>query len=516
MSGAAPIILLRTDASVKIGTGHVRRCLALADALRNIGAEALFVTRTLGVDSVGMIERAGHEVLALPEPDGEAPSPDGPPHAGWAEVPWEQDAHETIAVAAGRRVEVVLVDHYGFDARWHEAVAAGLRARIAAIDDLADRPMAVALLIDHNLSADPYAKHAATLGDARLLAGPRFALINATYAQAPRYAFSPEVRSIGMFLGGTDTLGLSLPIATALRRAGFAGPIAVATTSANPRVSTIAAARAELGAEPVIDEPDLAGFFAGHDLQIGAAGGAAWERCCIGVPTLTLCVAENQRHVLDPLRDRGAIAVYEGPLEANAIAAAALALAADAGKRRALSEKMRTLVDGRGAERAALALAALALRLRPATFDDARLMHEWRNDEAVRGVSRQSAPIDFEAHLGWLRASLARDDRWLRVALAARRPVGVLRFDRLADGSIEVSIYLDPQLQGLGLGPLVLAAGEAEVARRISAPRLLHAETLPGNRPSRRLFERAGYEFDGEFFRKRVDPVGIGMHVRDW
>jgi spore coat polysaccharide biosynthesis predicted glycosyltransferase SpsG len=97
-----------------------------------------------------------------------------------------------------------VVDSYAFDARWHEHVSGALAAPVAAIDDLGDRPLHAAIIVDHNLSADPRAKHARSLrAGTRLLAGPRHALIDAAYAAAPRHAVREQVASIGIFMGGS-------------------------------------------------------------------------------------------------------------------------------------------------------------------------------------------------------------------------------------------------------------------------------------------------------------------------
>lgn len=515
MIQAGATILFRADASPASGTGHLRRCLALADALARLGAHCLFVTRDWGLDSAATVKRSGHEPIELPSPSADfAPPPGAVPHAAWAGIGELADAADTIAAVAGREIAVVVVDNYAFGAEWHQTVRAALGATIVAIDDLADRPLAADLIVDHNCHSDHRTKHRAGLAaGASLLGGPRFALLDPVYADAPRYAFREKVDGIGIFLGGVDSAGLSLPVAQALRELGYTGGLAIASTSANPRLPALEEAAATLSLELVVDAPELAEFFAAHDLQIGAAGGATWERCCLGAPTLAVAVAANQFAVLEPLAALGAIAVVDGlPPDPRAIAVEALALAASPEQRRELARQACRLVDGRGAERVALTILAERMAARPATIDDAGWMHQWRNDERIRSVSRQPAAIAFADHLAWLERSLTRRDRRILVAEIGRRPVGVVRFDSDA-GRSEVSIYLDPELSGLGLGRRTLAVAERYFLAESNGGIELVAETLAANETSRRLFRNAGYQSAGNRFTKRLDRAPGGSHV---
>ena len=507
-------VALRADASTRIGTGHVRRSVALADALRQVGVASRFITRIGDVDTLAMIARAGHDAVALPDGTARGGEP-GDGHGHWSPVREEEDAQATVALA--RDADAIVVDHYAFAAPWQNAVARALDVPVAAIDDLAERPMSAALVIDHNVCADPRAKHAASLAaGARLLAGPRYALIDAAYARAERYRFSSEVHSIGLFLGGVDSAALTLSIARALRARGFTGPIGVATTSANPQVGAIRAAADWLGCAPVVDASNLAAFFAAHDVQVGAAGGATWERCCIGVPSLLVAVAQNQRQVIEPLRGMGVAAIFEGAPEAERIADAALALAADPAWRRAISAAAMSLVDGGGAERVAMAVAGLAPGVRIATIDDAAVMHAWRNAPATRAASRNSGEIEREAHDRWLAAVLADPTRRVFIVGAGSRDFGVVRFDRAETGrSSEVSIYLDPAVSGMGLGRAALFA--AQEAYGAMAPEVaeLIAETLAGNAASQALFASAGYAGGPVRFSRRFPAAEVARHVQD-
>lgn len=347
------LVAFRVDASPAIGLGHVKRCLSLAAALAATGARAVFVARDLGVDVQGMVAAAGFDAITLPRPTAPAPH-SSVPHGSWAGVEAALDARQTVAALAGRRCDWLVVDHYAFDAEWHRQAARDTGARLAVIDDVADRPLHADVLIDHNHCDDHRRKYATHLAPVTpILGGPRFALLGPAYGTAPRYDFHPHVRSIGIFMGGADAGGFSAVAWRACRKAaGFDGPIEIVTTHESPRwreLQRLVAADARTTLS--FDLPSLHEFFARHDLQIGAGGGATWERCCIGAPTMATAVASNQRAVLDPLQDLGVLRACE-PTEA-AIAAECRSLIAQPERRRTLCERARRLVDGHGAARVA-------------------------------------------------------------------------------------------------------------------------------------------------------------------
>lgn len=510
-------VAVRVDASATMGTGHLRRCLSLAQALIELGARVDLLTRRL--DNVapqvlsGPAAPEGLGIHWLPAPAGACISDEhGPPHQAWAGVQWTQDVEDVLATLRNDAPDWLVVDHYAFDERWHAAVRHGLGCRILVIDDTADRPLDADALLDQNWASDHRAKYTPCLRrETRWLVGPNYALLSSAYRRAPRYGFHSEVHSLGIFLGGTDPGGASARVLNVCRSSGFAGPIEMVSTSTNPHLDELRTACADTpNTLLTLDEPDLAAFFARHDLQIGAGGGATWERCCIGVPAIALVLAVNQAAVvpaLDKLYVLRAARLDDDaePAELPALSQALAALLADPGGRRALGARAALLIDGRGAQRVALSLLGDAMHLRQATLDDAQLLHEWRNHPAVRTVSNSADLINIAEHRGWMQRVLAANDRWLLVAEVGRLPVGCIRFDQSAEGRVMVSLYLDPELQGLGLGRKLLLAGEGALSRRLGNSFTVDASVMPGNTASQHLFEACGYHGGPLRYQKTVD-----------
>lgn len=492
-------IALRTDASRRIGTGHLRRCLSLADALKREGARVEFACRDH--DEISRIATEGGDTVRwLPAADGYAPAAGDPAHADWAECGWQRDADETIAALRDLKPHWVLVDHYAFDARWHERVASALACRIAVIDDLADRPLACALVIDQNLHPDHAAKYAGVLTQpARILGGPHYALLAPPYRTAPRYRFRRKVASIGIFMGGGDPADFTSRVLTACReQAAYDGPIELVSSSRNPNF----ARHQELaGRWPntrvLFDEPDLTGFFARHDLQIGSGGIAAWERCCLGAPTLALQIAANQRAVLPELARAGAIEWLDrDDADGQAIGEAVRSLIDAPRRRLALVRATRGLVDGLGAARVAAVLSLAAEpkpALRGAVPEDEALILAWANDPQARSRGFQTKPITPREHHAWFKTRLAnREDCVFFIAQSpAATPMGQVRFDRV-DGAWTISYALDAAFRGWKLArPMLEAAIEALRTREPAAR--LDAWVKPDNVASLQTFRGMGF-----------------------
>lgn len=293
-----PRFVFRADASVTIGTGHVMRCLTLADALRVRGAECRFVTRDLPGHLAAVIEDRGFAVSLLPAPSG--PAPQGPPaHAAWAGVNWEQDLANARAVIDG--ADWLVVDHYAFDARWQQ----GLRdrvGRIMVIDDLADRRNAAALLLDQNLGREAKDYDGLVPDDCRILTGPRFALLRPEFAAQREAALArrgaARLSHLMISMGGTDAAGATSTVLRALARADLPGDlrISVVMGSRAPALEPVRALAADMPwpTSVLVDVRDMAALMVDADLAIGAGGSTNWERCCLGLPGIVVETAENQ------------------------------------------------------------------------------------------------------------------------------------------------------------------------------------------------------------------------------
>lgn len=506
-------IAIRVDASLHMGSGHVMRCATLAEELRSRGAAVTFICRELPGNYINWLISKQFEVLILAAPAcgvtvcGDA----APPHLAWLGIPLEQEIAEVRTLLSDRpAADWMIVDHYALDARWERA-AKSFAGRIMVIDDLADRVHDCSILLDQNYYHDMQQRYDGFLpSTCTTLLGPDYALLRGEFASlraqcTPRRA---TVKRILVFFGGVDADNYTTPAIAALARANRPElQVDVVIGAQHPARTAIEAACVQHGFECHVQTSRMAELMAGADLAIGAGGTATWERCSLGLPTLTLCVADNQRQLVDDAALGGLI--YAPDIKPGLDLEEALllhytALLDNPGLRRFLSRQSFTIVDGRGAGRVARTLGIHAIVLRKATgADSADLMH-WRNHESIRAVSRNGAPIPLENHQRWLAALLADPQRILLIGQQRDgQPVGVVRFD-LAQDSAEVSIYLVPGTQKRGQGTELLASAEQWLRNMRSDITMIRAEVLGDNQPSHRLFLAADYARNSTSYFKKV------------
>jgi UDP-2,4-diacetamido-2,4,6-trideoxy-beta-L-altropyranose hydrolase len=506
----------RVDASQTMGTGHVRRCMSLAQALTAIGAHTQFVCRQH--DEVSAQVMPAHQSCLWLAPTHLAPTAldtQPTPYAHWGLVPWMQDADQTIAALHDNPPDWLVVDHYAWDARWHVRVRAALGCRLMVIDDLADRPLDADLLLDQNLHADHRIKYGLRIApQARLLAGPRYALLSARYATATRYQFSETVRSIGIFMGGTDPDDLSSKALLACREvARFTGEVVLISSTQSPHhAQRVALATQWPRTQVMCDLPDLSDFFAAHDLQIGAGGGAAWERCCLGAPTVAWAIAANQQAVLPQLAGLGALQLVESPASPNALGQTIANLIAHPLRREHLSHQASGLVDGLGSARVAAVLALSVrpdLSLRPATLDDEQRLLDWSNEHDTRLHAFDPRPITAETHAAWLRARLAQANTCVLLVAQAGNgvPMGTIRFERETETeNWWLSYSLDPAFRRWGLARVLVEQGVKRMARHTGSTGCIKALVKPDNPASLKTFAAL------LFSETRMEHLGENVH----
>jgi UDP-2,4-diacetamido-2,4,6-trideoxy-beta-L-altropyranose hydrolase len=291
-------VAFRVDASNRIGTGHAVRCLTLADELRAQGARCLFIHRAHPGHMADAIRARGHQVIKLPTPPGQRqPTADGD-YAQWLGVSAEEDAADTIAALKGQRPDWLIVDHYGLDVIWEQALRLEV-GNIGVIDDLANRCHDADLLLDQNYSAEGAVRYEGLLPNhARRLCGPGYAMLNPAYAEY-RQNLPPrtgEVSRVLVFFGGTDPENLTKMALEALSGSSLRHLLVdIVVGPNNPhRASLEELASQRPGTTLHGPRPHLADLMRTADLGIGAGGATTWERCCLGLPSVIIGCAENQ------------------------------------------------------------------------------------------------------------------------------------------------------------------------------------------------------------------------------
>lgn len=334
MSG--PRILFVVDAGPRVGGGHVMRSLTLAGALSGQGAACTF----MGPPAVSALL------------DAFAP--------GAARLAAASTEPRDLAAAIGAEpFDAVVFDHYGLSSREHRAMGQGRPVLI--IDDLADRPLGADIVVDSGPARTAEDYNGLIPDDARLLLGPNFAPVRPEFAALRETALAwrgEPVQRILVSMGLTDVGGVTARIVERLRlRIGETGLDVVLGAGAPSLAGLTKVARRDARLTIHVDTPHMARLTAEADIAVGGAGSSTWERCTLGLPTLQVILADNQRAAAEAVAARGAALVVDaGVDDFDAQFDRALTrLLIDADLRRTLAARSSELCDGQGAARTATA-----------------------------------------------------------------------------------------------------------------------------------------------------------------
>ncbi len=353
-------VVFRADASSRIGTGHIVRCLALGDFLKAQGAQITFLCRPYPGHMAESIVAGGHAVAWLPPSRWDGAS-DEKNYALWLGDSWQEDAKACAALLTSMHADWLVADHYGVDYQWESALRSHAK-KMLVIDDLANRAHHCDILLDSNDYSNRDQSPYASLANGVHLLGPAYALLREEFA---RYRLVAPPRKNGLkklliFFGGSDPENLTEQVASAVFASGLCFQeinIVVGSGYAFPeRLRTLCLAQDNVKFH--VQTKDMALLMATSDLMIGAPGGASWERCCLGLPSILIAFAENQHNVGHTLANRRS-AIYLGAYSETSIErvmSVLTRLSERPGMLYKISTRAATLVDGLGVSRVAAAI----------------------------------------------------------------------------------------------------------------------------------------------------------------
>lgn len=291
-------IVIRADASIQIGSGHIMRCLTLANELKNRGVRVYFICRELAGHLCDLIESQGFKVFRIAYKE------------SFSEM---NDAERTYQILTKEMliIDWLIVDHYQLGERW-ERQFRSVSTKIWVIDDFTDRKHDCDVLLNQNLVEDKeLLYHDLVPTNCRKLIGPTYTLLRPEFRRERENHFirNGQVNRIFIFFGSSDPTNETMKTLQALKKLYLQNTlIDVVTGEFNQNKELVKQMCAEMEHVAYYCQIDfMAELMNKSDLAIGSVGTTTWERACLGLPTITIVIAKNQEEVAKTMAKAGAI-----------------------------------------------------------------------------------------------------------------------------------------------------------------------------------------------------------------
>jgi UDP-2,4-diacetamido-2,4,6-trideoxy-beta-L-altropyranose hydrolase len=256
-------VLIRTDASISIGSGHVMRCLTAADKLLKKGHDVVFWMEKLPGNLIDLVQSRGFSVV-----------------------------HEI------KEADICIIDHYEIDVKWERSIRLFVK-KIVVIDDLANRMHDCDVLLDQNIVPNFETRYNLLVPDHCIkLLGPKYLIVRDEFIKERQQsrARTGDINKLLIFMGGTDPTGETMKVLQVLKGSSKItfDRIDIVVGIGNPDRKKIQDICYREGFHYHCQIDYLASLMAQADFSIGAGGSTMWERCYVGLPSSSTIVANNQ------------------------------------------------------------------------------------------------------------------------------------------------------------------------------------------------------------------------------
>ena len=464
---AKKTIAIRADASTRMGTGHVMRCLTLAAKLQGDFHRVIFLCKQHLGHLNEFIENAGFEIITLSEPINDLTTEQNEQH--WLGCHYQDDAKECIQQLKELKlahIDLLIIDHYSLDHQWQD-ILKPLCEKIMVIDDLANRKHHCDILLDQTFGRTLQDYQPLTPKHCTLLLGKQYMLLREEFyqtrvlAQAKRLSLQESgPNHVLISLGGTDPDNIASSILSWLisMKADYneLEVCLVANDNSNFLNELNTLAKNHPWVKIVTNPASMAELMLNADLAIGSSGATAWERCCLGLPSLSIISANNQQLVSKNLMDAGAI-ISLGCFKAlteQIFKHAFAKLFNDKEHYQEMVQQSFSCCDGLGAGRVTKHVLQIisTVELTLATIKDKEITFEWQSDKNIRRYFNQPTVPTKTEHNHWFESNLADPTSSLYIINHHKVAVGTLRLDEQKTDEYVISILIAPSAQGKGIG----------------------------------------------------------------
>lgn len=465
--------LFRFDVGPGFGEGHMSRCLALAETLEQRGWDVTYAISN--TSQPYMDEKYAPSTLVLDK----------------GSIPSQHVVGYDLAI----------IDHYGLDSSY-ENMMRNYAQRIVVIDDLANRDHDCDWLIDSAPGQSLIRYKERLSANCVTLLGVDYALLKQAFIEARSQTTNQGTREkqlrLLISMGAIDSRNVTFLVLRAVAQIQQLGQVTIAIGPAAPNLADLKSqvAKLDFNAELIVGTKDMPGLILEHDIAVGAPGVSALERACLALPQLLIETAANQEMVARGLNALGCARVIgrANDLDAELIRNEVTNLIVDTPGRQKLSEVARATIDGFGARRISAHLSVDPrtrdggqLVARKIQRSDSQILLQWQMHPSTRQYFRDPTPPLPLDHKSFMESRISQPNAFSEVISSEGHPVALVRADP-KDNGYEVSIVVDPQMRGKGIGKASLS-----YLNSLLGPVPLTAIVAEENKPSLALFSSAGY-----------------------
>ena len=284
---------IRVESNEKIGTGHLMRCLTIANSLRKMGNQVHFISKNMSKESKELLESNKFSVNLLDYKR--------------KKFDYEIDAKFTIEIIKKERKNstFLIIDNYEIDKKWEILVKKFVK-KIVVIDDLANRKHSCELLIDQNLNSDIKEKQYKKLTPKNciLLIGTQFAILRPEFYKLRKLTKTrTKIKNILISYGGTDPTNETIKVLKALKNLNLKNiNTHIVSGNLNSKNKEIKKLSTELNKSKFYEyTKDIGKLMIKADIAFGGAGTTSWERCCLGLPAIITILSNDQKDIAESL-----------------------------------------------------------------------------------------------------------------------------------------------------------------------------------------------------------------------
>lgn len=502
-------IVIRVDSSTRMGTGHVMRCLTLAKKLKENNCHITFLCKQHNGHLNNFITASGFELISLSKPINNIDNEQDDKH--WLGCHYQDDANECIQALAQRidvpNIDLLIVDHYSLDYQWQAMLSLHCK-KIMVIDDLANRKHLGDILLDQTYGRIKQDYQEYVPQKCQLLLGKPFILLRDEFYQSraaakkKRFNHTHKIQKkhnkVLISLGGTDPDNMASQILSWLikkkkEKENCELSICLVASAASRFLDELQAlAQVHPWITIITNPPSMSVLMLDATIAIGSSGATAWERCCMGLPTLSLICAANQQLVNSNLQAAGAIINlgWFSELTETVFNNALTTLLNDQQQYQKMVSHSFTCCDGLGVNKVVKSVmqTITTIALRQATLKDKEIVFQWQSDKNIRKYFKQPTTPTWAEHCHWFENNLSNSKSSLYLIYYDETAVGTLRLDEKKEHEYEVSILISISAQGKGI-----ALAALNKIPQLKEHGLFFADIHHKNASSYHVFKKVGF-----------------------